>query len=76
MNGNEVEETDAFGRKCTHHLTHPEYVIFVDEVGTNTNMAKYGNKGEENWRVKEEPIHVSKLAQMTLTLPPWVSPMH
>ena len=47
INGNEVEEQEAFGRKCTHLLTHPEYVLFVDEVGSNTNMTKDGNKGGE-----------------------------
>jgi len=47
MNGNEVEEKYAFGRKCTHQLTHPKYVVFMDEVGSNTNMTKDGNKGVE-----------------------------
>ena len=45
--GHEVTKEKAFGRNCTHKLTHPDHFIFVDEVGSNTNMTKDGNKGGE-----------------------------
>ena len=28
----------ALGMKFTHRVKHPEYMLFVDEVGNNTNM--------------------------------------
>ena len=31
------DESEACGLQCTHKLIHPEYVLFVDEVGSNTN---------------------------------------
>ncbi len=30
----------AFGRKATHLLTRPDYVVFVDEVGSNTSQER------------------------------------
>ena len=40
---------DALGRKCKYHLTHPNYLLFVDEVGSNTNMTSDKNKGGEQF---------------------------
>jgi hypothetical protein len=34
----ETDEKDGFGRMATHALCHPDYVVFVDEVGCNTNQ--------------------------------------
>ena len=39
------DESEAFGLKCTHKLIHPEYVLFADEVGSNTNQKEDGNYG-------------------------------
>ena len=36
---------DALGRKCKYYLTPPEYLLFIDEVVSNTNMANDKNKG-------------------------------
>ena len=35
------------GLKCTHKLIHPEYVLFADEVGSNTNKKENRNYGGE-----------------------------
>jgi hypothetical protein len=43
----ETTEELAFGRKATHILTRPDYVIFVDEVGSNTSQEGDGALGGE-----------------------------
>jgi hypothetical protein len=45
--GFETDEADAFGRKVTHMLMHPEYMLFVDEVGCNTSQEGDGAHGGE-----------------------------
>ena len=53
-------EEEAFGLACKFFLKHPEYLIFVDEVGNNTNMKdgkRYGSKkslGPTGQATKEE----------------------
>ena len=48
IDGNIVmEEAEALGKKVEHRLKHPEYVLFVDEVGNNTNMKEDGRVGGE-----------------------------
>ena len=47
LQGKPVDILQAAGRKCKYNLTHPEYLLFVDEVGSNTNMANDKNKGGE-----------------------------
>ena len=33
MHGNDdFNSSDVLGRKCKYYLTHPEYLLFVDEV--------------------------------------------
>ena len=36
--GKITEEAVAFGCKCSHRLSHPEYCVVLDEVGGNINM--------------------------------------
>ena len=44
--GYQVEtEEEAVGKKVTHFLKHPQYMMFVDEVGNNTNTKDDGNIG-------------------------------
>jgi hypothetical protein len=40
VNKNQEETTEdlAFGRKATHILTRPDYVFFLDEVGSNRSQ--------------------------------------
>ena len=40
----EMEE-EVVGQKVTHIVKHPQYMMFVDEVGNNTNMKYDGNIG-------------------------------
>ena len=38
---------EAIGTKATYQVNHPEYMLFVDEVGNNTNMKDDGKvRGE------------------------------
>ena len=47
LNGNRCEESEAFGCKVTHTLTHPEMCIVMDEVGGNTSQKGDGHIGGE-----------------------------
>jgi len=48
LHGNIVDsEEKAFGEKVTHLLKHPDHLIMVDEVGSNTNQKHDGNVGGE-----------------------------
>jgi hypothetical protein len=38
-------EEQAFGLKSKYELIHPDWLLFVDEVGSNTSQAKDGNVG-------------------------------
>jgi hypothetical protein len=40
-------EAESFGEKVSQVVKHPEYVLFVDEVGNNTNMKDDGRVGGE-----------------------------
>jgi hypothetical protein len=43
----ETSEEEAFGRRITHLLTRPDYVVFVDEVGSNLSQEGDGAVGGE-----------------------------
>ena len=50
MNEKSEEVSDPFKEirvECTHILIHPEYVLFADEVGCNTNQKDDGKYGGE-----------------------------
>ena len=38
IHGKVVLVKDVFGCKLTHHITHPDMYLLVDEVGGNTNQ--------------------------------------
>jgi hypothetical protein len=40
-------EAESFGEKVSKIVKHPDYVLFVDEVGNNTNMKDDGCVGGE-----------------------------
>ncbi len=42
-----TNKENAFGRKATHLLLRPDYVVFVDEVGCNTSQEGDGARGRE-----------------------------
>ncbi len=43
----ETSKEEAFGRRITHLLTRPDYVVFVDEVGSNLSQEGDGAVGGE-----------------------------
>ena len=45
--GNPCSESESFGCKVTHNLTHPEMCIVMDEVGGNTSQKGDGHIGGE-----------------------------
>jgi hypothetical protein len=40
-------ESEAFGRKTQYLMTDPDYVLFADETGSNTNQKDDGRRGGE-----------------------------
>jgi hypothetical protein len=44
-----VEERLAFGLKSSFELIHPDWLIFVDEVGSNTSQTKDGQVGGQKF---------------------------
>ena len=38
-------EEETAGHQINHNLSHPQYVLFGDEVGTDTNQVDDGNNG-------------------------------
>jgi hypothetical protein len=48
------ESSDRFGRKTSYKLDRPDKLVFVDEVGSNTNQEKDGNKGGEKYLTTRE----------------------
>jgi hypothetical protein len=59
--GNEVtKKEDMYGRPTKYNLTHPDKLIFVDEVGNNTSQANDGNKTgtkyvtRKGWRAHQQ----------------------
>ena len=49
------------GEPIQYHLDHPEYVLFVDEVGNNTNMREDGHFGGSKYLgvVKGEEVKIN-----------------
>jgi len=47
-------EEEAFGMKTQYILTHPQKLLIVDEVRSNTSQAKDGNCGGEKYLVPNE----------------------
>jgi hypothetical protein len=39
------EEEKAFGMQSKYELIHPDWLLFVDEVGSNTSQSKDGHVG-------------------------------
>jgi len=43
----EGESTTHFGLPITHQLSHPDNLLFIDEMGINTNQKEDGHDGGE-----------------------------
>lgn len=55
--GNETTKENAVGLPTKFKLTHPEWVLFVDEVGSNTNQKEDGYVGGEKLILLQEQAH-------------------
>ena len=51
---------EAFGRQTQYYITHPDYLVFVDEVGDNTSQRNDGNAGGEKFIVDKDKRAVKK----------------
>jgi hypothetical protein len=55
-----TDEADMYGSPTKYRLTHPEKLIFVDEVGDNTSQANDGNNTGtkyvtgKGWRAQQQ----------------------
>jgi hypothetical protein len=47
-------EKDATGCQLAYQLLHPGWLVFADEVGSNTSQAKDGNIGGETFLCTKE----------------------
>ena len=47
--GNECEENKSFGCKVTHHITRPDMILVMDEVGAGTSQKADGAVGGEKF---------------------------
>ena len=53
--GNIVKtEKQAFGQKLKNILLHPNKLLFIDEVGSNTSQAKDGHCGGKKFLVPSQ----------------------
>ncbi len=49
-----VAEEEAFGCKSLYEFIHPEMLVFVDEVGSNTSQTKDGLVGGQTYLCTKE----------------------
>lgn len=64
------EEKDAFGLKSPYILLHPKKLLFVDEVGNNTNQVNDGNVGGEKFLcfASGQPQHRANMKDSRFTI--------
>jgi hypothetical protein len=68
--GNQVtNKEDMYGRPTKYNLTHPEKLIFVDEVGDNTSQANDEKRQDQNTSPEKDGEHSSKTPSLTVTTP-------
>ena len=58
----ECHEVEAFGRKATHVITHPEMCIVGDEVGGNTDQKGDGHIGGEKYLVERGSVPQTRVS--------------
>ena len=51
--GNEVEEHERFGFAQEMKINHPDYILFADESGCQTNQKQDGNVGNRKYIVEQ-----------------------
>jgi len=60
---------EAFGRQTPYYITHPEYLVFIDEVGDNTSQKNDGNAGGEKFIVDKDKHAIKNHRTKIVTLP-------
>ena len=56
-NGNIVDdEEDSYGLPTKYIVTHPDYILFVDECGKNTNMKTSGKAGGQRFIIPKNSV--------------------
>jgi hypothetical protein len=74
--GNTVmDEEHMYGHPKKYNLTHPEKMIFVDEVGDNTSQANDGHKTGTSMSQEVDGEHSSKTRSLNVTTPLLDSPL-
>jgi hypothetical protein len=63
---NIVPEEIMFGCKSTFELIHPEWLVFVNEVGSNTSQTKDGNIGGQTYLCTKEGLYMKCTGRYTL----------
>ena len=52
-NGYKVEKSERFGMKQNIQINHPDYILFADESGCQTNQKQDGNVGKRKYIVEK-----------------------
>ena len=62
FHGNEVSENDParYGNGTHFKVLEPEWILFVDETGANTNMKKDGQVGSKKYIVGRDQVETSR----------------
>ena len=62
FHGNEVSENDParYGNGTNFKVVEPEWILFVDETGANTNMKKDGRIGSKKYIVGRNQVETSR----------------
>jgi hypothetical protein len=56
-----LNEEQAFGEKSKYLLQHPEYCVYVDETGSNTNQKADGHVGGRRFVVPKGETEIGKV---------------
>jgi hypothetical protein len=73
--GYEVEESERFGLVQEINIDHPDYILFEDESGCQTNQKQDGNVGNRKYIVKcnTTPQVICNTADQRFTILPFTS---
>ncbi len=72
---NEVEESERFGLAQEFQVEHPDYILFADESGCQTNQKQDGNVGNRKYIVEQDtrPQVICSTADHRFTILPFTS---
>jgi hypothetical protein len=55
-----LNEEEAFGEKLQYFLKHPEYCVYIDETGSNTNQKADGHLGSQRFVLPQGETEVGR----------------